>query len=1377
MAGLLRSAVWLRSRLLLWRGGCALPGPVPSPLPSAALRRFNSNPSRAFLMYPTRLFAIAVQENRDVQEQLPIQQKQIQFFDWAFNKMDSSIRRHGCITKSLLEDIFHDACKTGFPNGNQALLLLRSCGSLLPELPPLERTALAHTMWTKLKGAGVVFDVSHYNALLKVYLQNEHDFSPDEFLTKMEEANVQPNRVTYQRLIAAYCNKGDIDGSSKILNIMKSKDLPITELIFSALVTGHAKAGDMDNAVNILSVMRDTKIEPGSDTYLALLNAYAEKGNINQIEEELKNVERAEIYLSERDFMDIIFTLAKAGYSQYVQNILEKIKFSKESIPDVKNLCLRLITFNLEDTAFEVLHSVFVALGLTCEKHNTQCNFFLRHCINMETPLAKLKYFCSELKASNLHPSPLLSSLSFALEAKKTDLSIDIMKIIKEEGLCLKPHYFWPLLAQHQEKKNPEGIINVLKTMDELEVEPTIDTYLLYVFTNLDNLDPVRQRIQEKGNPLETNRFLAAEIRHEASHGRLDKVYQLLSSPNIWTTDRNHIRNSITLGFRRCTDVDLWIKITELLYMEEQKAEQETENIGRFLYSLIDNMTDSEVQDKEEQLRQYFHQLQKMNITILPTYYKGIRKVLIEYNVPNLIKSLINSVNLEEKLQQFKAENKPIGDILKNFIVALCSEKNMQKALEIKAKYEFDMNVVGYGALIRLCCQNDNVEEAMNLKEEFCRKDSSDVLELNTYLELIKILMKHERLDDAINILKEMKEKNVCIKDSAVTQCFHILNNVAFKGEVEKVNQLHEAMVDLLLPQSSVKLCSPLVTVHLKRDDLLTAVEVLFDCYRKYGGLPRLHEILCGLIEKGDTETVKKVFDFLTEEKKQMGMMFDLFFAFLATGKYKEAKKIIETPGLRAKSERMEWFANKCIANNNGESLEAMVTLTQNLFDCDRDKMYYSLLLLCRKNNDLEKAESVWTKMQEENIVPRSRTLHLLGHIFKANNQKIPFTVPENWYESDDDSAAVGLSPLPQQIYQVNEKIDQFCKNGNPKEAYKLFLMAKDVVLNVGCYNNLIKALLSHGSLTEAMEVKKIAENHIKGFVLNDAASSLLILTQVRRDYLKEAMSSLDALLKNGRIPSQLAIIRLVQAFAQKGDEESIREIEKLIEPLHGILKVPKMLFINNIALAHIKNNNCDAATEYIEEKFISRQLTEEANLSFVFKKVIEDKEETALEKLSAMAERLANQFGIYKPVTNLFLQYIDQENMNDAELLLQRNKAISEQKSYIIAFIIQKSRTKGQSKKIRTLRDLIPDFKDQDQLFHYLLKSYYLEKDVVSCKALYEEMKAKNMDLNDLCLKRLAVLLKEFGQPVPFTEPPESFTFYAEKLRSEKESHSSDDD
>lgn len=45
-----------------------------------------------------------------------------------------------------------------------------------------------------------------------------------------------------------------------------------------------------------------------------------------------------------------------------------------------------------------------------------------------------------------------------------------------------------------------------------------------------------------------------------------------------------------------------------LLYIFPPPAEA----VGYFLYNLIDNMSDSEVQAKEEQLRQYFHQLNEM---------------------------------------------------------------------------------------------------------------------------------------------------------------------------------------------------------------------------------------------------------------------------------------------------------------------------------------------------------------------------------------------------------------------------------------------------------------------------------------------------------------------------------------------------------------------------------------------------------------------------------------------------------------------------------------------------------------------------------------------------------------------------------------------
>uniref|UniRef100_K7GBJ0 Leucine-rich PPR motif-containing protein, mitochondrial-like n=1 Tax=Pelodiscus sinensis TaxID=13735 RepID=K7GBJ0_PELSI len=218
MAALLNSARRLRplySRLL------RLPRGAASHRPSPRAAGLAGAPGSTHLIYQARLLAVAPHQKGKVQEEpVPgIQNKQVRNFDWALNRLDTSVRRTGRITKTLLLRIFHDMCRTG--------------------------TELAHMIWSKLQELGAVYDASHYNALLKVYLQNEHKFSPTEFLSQMEKAKVQPNRVTYQRLIAAYCNEGDIEGASKILGFMKVKELPITEAVFSSLVTGHARTGHL----------------------------------------------------------------------------------------------------------------------------------------------------------------------------------------------------------------------------------------------------------------------------------------------------------------------------------------------------------------------------------------------------------------------------------------------------------------------------------------------------------------------------------------------------------------------------------------------------------------------------------------------------------------------------------------------------------------------------------------------------------------------------------------------------------------------------------------------------------------------------------------------------------------------------------------------------------------------------------------------------------------------------------------------------------------------------------------------------------------------------------------------------------------------------
>ncbi|XP_053317229.1 leucine-rich PPR motif-containing protein, mitochondrial isoform X2 [Spea bombifrons] len=1385
------SALLAGARLILRSGFYSLP---------ASHGRITPGPVRYLLSSP-RFCAVAIQQKGSSNDEpvAAVRHKQAQQFDWALNKLDSSVRRTGRITKSLLLKIFHDVCRTGYPSSNQALLLLRSCGSLLPELPMPERMEIAHRIWDKLQELGTAFDVSHYNALLKVYLQNEHKFSPTEFLAKMEAANVQPNRVTYQRLIAAYCNEGDIEGASKILGFMKNKDLPITEAVFNTLVTGHARAGDMENAKNILNVMQGAGVEPSPDTYIALLSAYAEKGEIESIKQTLADVEKNEGSLTDRDLMQVIWSLAKAGYPQYVQDIIEQMRHDRAYRPDAMNLCLSLMTQGFEDTAFQVLKAFSAPHGGQNGDAIQHGSFFLRHCVNLNMPASKVKKFCDALQEANLHSSPLQFALYCALESQKSGLAFDLMKIAKEEGMPVRPHFSWPLLVHYQKEKNIQGTIEVLKAFRDMGVQLDLETYSTYVLNVFENTQSVRTLLKESGCEVDDTWLFVSELRHEAVQGNLDKVLALLSAPDSPAADLGYFRGSLILAFKKCEDVAVMAKITELLYKDGrycQAPSGPTEAVGYFLYNLIDSMSESEVQAKEDRLRQYFHQLKKMNITVSTNIYRGIRNVLDARQVPELIKDVIILVNseetlsysdimktaecqisaLEQKIEALKAENKPFGDVVALLIMKLCSEENMEKALQVKANYEQENLPIGvYASLINICCRNDNAEEALNLKQEMERKDSSAVLDFNKYQALVKVFAKNGRLADAINVLKEMKEKDVPRKNTAASSFFHILNAAAVRGDVETVNQLHDSIVTLELAKPTSNLCSPVVSVHLEKGDLAAAVDAMFDCSQKYKCIPLLHDILCRLVEKGDTDLLQKAMDHVARERGEMSMLYSLLFAFLQTGKYKEARKIMETPGLRARPGRLEWFAEKCIASNRYEVLENLVEVTHKLFECDRDEMYFYLLKLCKENNDWKKADAVWNKIQEENIIPRERTLKLLADIFKTNGQPVPFEVPEDWHKTQRVLKSSASDFVPEA--SLEKKILILSKKDKGKEAYDLFLEAEknNVVLSPAAYMNLIKTLLSDGQIEVAMKVKSSAENNINGFALNDITSSLLIITQVRRDYLKDAVGTLKGMLDNDKMPTQLSITRLVQALATKGDVQSIEAVEKMVAGIGSSISLSNMLFINNKLLAHLKNGDIEKAIDFVEPLYIEAQSSQITSIGYVFRKVIEDKMEPALDKLSAMAERLANQFAMYRPVTELFLQYIHAGRKDDARFLLQRCTAITEQTPMLVSFIARSSHAADQASAISDLLELIPDFAGKDVAYSYQMKCYAANKDVSAAKALYERAIAEKLTPDELFLKRLAVLLRDAGEPVPFTEPPESFAFYANELK-QKRTVSTDD-
>ena len=80
---------------------------------------------------------------------------------------------------------------TNFSRKNLTFNLPRLCGSVLDQEQPTTRSALVSKIWGLLETKAVPITVNHYNALLRVHLENGHQFAPEEVLVD-QNAIIEP---------------------------------------------------------------------------------------------------------------------------------------------------------------------------------------------------------------------------------------------------------------------------------------------------------------------------------------------------------------------------------------------------------------------------------------------------------------------------------------------------------------------------------------------------------------------------------------------------------------------------------------------------------------------------------------------------------------------------------------------------------------------------------------------------------------------------------------------------------------------------------------------------------------------------------------------------------------------------------------------------------------------------------------------------------------------------------------------------------------------------------------------------------------------------------------------------------------------------------
>ncbi|KAG4071985.1 hypothetical protein HA402_016225 [Bradysia odoriphaga] len=678
--------------------------------------------------------------------------------DESIKKLDQDVRRIGRISRRDIEEVFDEVRRIKTASSSQSLLLIRFCGNVVPEELPEVRTALVQEIWKTLNNLNVSMDITHYNALLRVYLENEHPFSPTEFLADLEAKGIEPNRVTYQRLISRYCQEGDMDGATKILEFMREIQLPINENVFSSLIMGHSEAGDIEAAIGILPVMREAGMKPSSVTYTNLLCAYAKHGKMDEILTTLDECESNEIYLAYKDLFEVIYSLAKNGHTDFVDKIIPRLLKSSGYNQHAASLILRLVNIRQEDTALKILKTMPRGTKPNGEFYEIG-SFFIRQLVKSERPTEKILSICGELQQSGLHHRAIPIAVELGARSGNLDIAV-------------------PLFRELQQ--------NELPMHTEFNITPDGETVRDYVLPNLQVQDYEKIILTLQTTGISSPTAILSCVHHAITQHRLKTAVNLMLTHPIYYQP-SVLRRPLVEALIKTNDFESYQSIVRSVYENiprlpkirnagavEDDKQMQSEVVGQFVLDAALQFGENRAVAVEKILSALVEQ----GLSMSESHAEHIQKSLGSLLTPE-ISTLLEKLTAGE-LKPVPYETRSRSNKFDFSDMPVCS---LEKMIQQKEAHGENVNGLQLALLQALFMAND-VQKYEELFEKLSKSDF--ILKSRLYAQRLDLHCNNNDPDKALAILAEMKSKDEKSKDECQLQynswCWNVLNILAEKG-------------------------------------------------------------------------------------------------------------------------------------------------------------------------------------------------------------------------------------------------------------------------------------------------------------------------------------------------------------------------------------------------------------------------------------------------------------------------------------------------------------------------------------------------------------------------------------------------------------------
>jgi len=985
--------------------------------------------------------------------------------DRMLYKLDLDLRRTGRVVSYELEKVVKIIELSGVCTSNQALLLLRCCGNVLVDLDKGTRNKLVERYIQILEKTGVTFDVSHYNAILRVHLENEKEVSAPEFLAEMENAGITPNRVTFQHLVGLYCVDGNIMGATTILEHMKAQDMPISEAVFISLLKGHCANNDTELITSTLELMTASGLGLGVDTYLAMASSYGKVGNWSKVEEVLSKADNESIKFDDGDILSIILACSQGGLHEEAHSLVSRL-------PKKRGYYQMLIN-HLPQLAMSGNVRTAVDLYLTLDNkggdgREQMGKFMVGPIVKSGVSDEDILQAVNKMEEAGYTTSlqQLVQEVSYVWSKEKCLKLVENVKKEKDGELKFERDGILKFLRfRWQDEKDTEKMLDCLNNLHSMGLFVPftfVENDLLPNMLNLDSELP-----SQVMNKLVTrcpfiNRDMAASMvlyslfnmenptGMSAATGFLLNVSCGFVHPAKWNAPlaraylkTNSVEDLITILFINSRERVLGrdpvqaanhvFKVLEYVAENASKYRAAPETVltpvleelvrlrigvpSSVVNTLKEELKSDEVIDLLDKAALEWDNRESFWTAETITGCLNDRKQLhwdkVNAEGGNQMRTankyrgyfkIPESIEEMEEIQEVLAGRGDVSPTLSDkLILAYSAAGTMDKAVALikytkKNKPDFDLSPTAHSSVVKALVDLEKVEEALDLLEQKTQSQNTDkskpfVASLLYCLEGLAKQGKDQKVLEMINNCDRDNFLSVRNYNNTDTRTGSVLSVYSSKGDVKMVQEIFNALTSAKLStHNDIVNLNALVEVHMVAGDLKGAVAEFGRIARVYKKLPKKYDLTYRLIEEEDIEAMQEVLDTSIEVAGEEKSLYHLAFCFLDTGRITQARKLLETPGLRYNEENFKFQCNIFQRDNRPQVLEDLVSISKNIFGCDRNMLYQQLVSAYKE--DADKVSDIWVQVQEEGFPPSDSLKIEIARALKAAGKPLPFEEP-----------------------------------------------------------------------------------------------------------------------------------------------------------------------------------------------------------------------------------------------------------------------------------------------------------------------------------------------------------------------------------------------